>query len=364
MKNTSYLIFLLIILSCSNPKNDIPVLNFEKAIDNPVNFDLGKYINNVRYVPLETNRKCCVGAISNVLLIDRDIYLTNWDILYKFTSSGKFMRQIGQRGRGPAEFDFISDISYNVKEKLLCLSDNGDVVKYDTLGVFNSRIAPKDGKRLATCKVNSKGMYFYKTPHARNAEICMKIYGKDLSLQKEIHNSKLRKNGFWYQAYTSMNNDCIYYNSFINDTIFCVDNKLNNKAAMIINRGKYRIPDNKMVDNDPSLLKGYFITKFFVANNLTIFNMRHNRRYAGYMLYFDKQNKVLYPKFKQGDEYLSVQVNGLEWRFVDCCKGKVILSIDAIELLDNYDEISDEKLKNIAKRLTEDSNPVLAVVEI
>jgi len=350
--------------ACASPKTDIPVLDVEKAMTNPVDFDLAEYIDEIKYVKLETRPDCLVGGINRVLDINDEYYLSSWNQLYKFSSTGRFIRQIGKLGRGPAEFGMISEMSYNKVQNELCISDYDEIVKYDTCGNFIKRGKLQTLGRLATFKINDKGNYLFKMPHAPKEKIALNVYDENLSILKTFSNSIIREKGISFQARLACFNKKIYYNSLVNDTIFSIDESLKRKAEMILDYGRFKIQPNQMEYNASSFKKGYNIVSFYIGNNICLFSLFRGMKYKGYFLYFNKKEKIVNPKIISKDLKLGIVINSLEWQIEDFCNGNMILSIDPVELLDNMDKIKDPELLKMCKNLKEEDNVILASVHI
>lgn len=364
MKNTYLLLILCFLLSCSSKQQKLSVLDFEQAISNPENISFEDYIKDVKYVALETTDKSLVSGIGRCVITKENIFISNYDKLCSFTKSGKFIRQIGSPGRGPEEFQFLMDISFDYTENQICICDEGLIVRYTADGEFVSRRKILGLGVLPTFKINSKGNYYCKRAHGPNESIALDVYDKDFNLLKSFKNSIVRKSGGRYQPFISMHNDAVYYNSYVNDTIFSVDANLNKKANWLIDYGKYKVSKHNMEIIGGRYKGGYLCTDLFIGGNLNIFSIRTKGSYAGFILHFKNTNKLICPKDLNLEKYLSIKMNGLEWQIERFCNGKLVMSIDAIELLENVDKIEDVELKNIALNITEESNPVMAIIEV
>jgi hypothetical protein len=350
--------------ACASPKTEIPVLDVEKAMTNPIDFDLAEYIDEIKYVKLETRPDCLVGGIGHILNVNNEYYLTNSKNISKFSSTGRFIRQIGQQGRGPAELGFISDMSYNKVKNELCISDYDEIVRYDTCGNFIKRDKLGATSRIATFKINEKGYCFFKMPHAPKEKVAVNVYDENLSLLKTFNNSIVRNKGIRIQAHMAQYNKKIYYNSLVNDTIFSIDDNLNSKAEMILDYGKFKIPNNEIEHNTQGLKKGYQTFFFYVGDNVSLFVLYKNLNCKGYFLYFNSQKRIVHPKNISKDIFMGVLIDGLEWEVQDFCNGNMILSIQPMELLDNMDKIKDPELLKMCKNLKEEDNVILASVHI
>ncbi|GHT61444.1 hypothetical protein AGMMS50239_12360 [Bacteroidia bacterium] len=75
---------------------------------------LDSIIDTIEYVKLATNDENLIGEISQILLTDSLIIVTDKEIaksIYVFDSNGNFKNKIGQMGQGPAEYVEISHVA-------------------------------------------------------------------------------------------------------------------------------------------------------------------------------------------------------------------------------------------------------------
>jgi hypothetical protein len=365
MKKLKYLSFLFLgILACTGVKEDIPVLDIEYAINNPVEFDLCDYVESTKYIVLETKKECLLSSLNKVLFHEEDMYITSHKKIYKFTESGKFIKQIGVNGRGPGEYNFLLDLSINKMNQELCISDCRCVTIYDANGNFITKNIFENRNGIATTKVNLDGFYFLRHPYSPQDSIAVEIFDKDFKLVKRIRKSIVRQMGVTFAAKMLEYDGKLFYNTLVNDTIFSVNRKLENHPEMILNFGKYKSTPSDFNYFSKKLKNVYTSNSYAIGDNLVFLNLRLMGRDRGLILYFNKLNKLIHPIWTKELSYYGIIMSGLEWKIEDTVNGNFILSIDPVELLENIDKIKDKDLKNIAKNINEESNPVLAVVRI
>ncbi|MGB5989727.1 MAG: 6-bladed beta-propeller [Marinifilaceae bacterium] len=365
MKKLKYLSFLFLVMSaCTSIKEEIPVLDVESAINNPVEFDLKDYVESTKYIALETKKECLLSALGSVHFYGKDIYLSTRTDIYKFSESGKFIKQLGRHGRGPGEYNYIFDLSINRMKQELCVSDYKYIVRYDTTGNFIAKNKMENPTGIATVQINKDGLYFLRHSHSPKDTVAIDIFDKDFKLVKKIKNSIVRQVGTNWQARMSEYDGKFFYSSLVNDTIFSVDKKLENHPEMILNFGKYKSAPSDIDYFNKNLRNVYTSDSYIIGDNLMVLDLRSKRESCGLMLYFDKLNKLIHPIYTKESSYYGVMMSGLEWHIKDAINGNFIFSIDPVELLENIDKIEDRELKTIAENITEESNPVLAVVRI
>jgi 6-bladed beta-propeller len=75
--------------------------NIEKSIVLP----LSLLVEDVRFIALETSPDCFLDQdISKIELFNKEIFISDYKYIYRFSLNGKFLNRIGKRGRGPGEY--------------------------------------------------------------------------------------------------------------------------------------------------------------------------------------------------------------------------------------------------------------------
>ena len=120
-------------LSCTHQKKvntKIPQINLSKAYDGKA-VNLSSFANSIEYIPLETTDSSFIGQISQIQLTKDYIFVTDriLDRMLIFDRSGKFLNQIGSKGKGPREyrniFTFTTDTTgqnvylYSITDRIL-----------------------------------------------------------------------------------------------------------------------------------------------------------------------------------------------------------------------------------------------------
>ena len=117
-----FLLFLMIIINLSCNQREKRVLYADQIVT--INHeDINKstietasnYVEDIEYIPLETNDFNLIGEISKLILSAKYIYVCdkNTNSLYQFTRKGNYIRTIGVVGNGPNEYIKISSFAVN-----------------------------------------------------------------------------------------------------------------------------------------------------------------------------------------------------------------------------------------------------------
>lgn len=132
--------------ACSSPKEKI--ITKEDSIQTegsttikiPCDYDnllqIDTIFDSISIVPLETNKNCLISSISKTMINGDCIYIQNRsDNLFVFTKTGRFIREIGEKGKGPGEFMELRDFDIDDKGNIYIL-DFLNIKKYSTAGRF------------------------------------------------------------------------------------------------------------------------------------------------------------------------------------------------------------------------------------
>lgn len=84
-------------------------LDLEKYVKETKSIPLSTIGNEIHYIPLETNHDCLIRNIKKVLFSKSFIFVNDFDYLFQFDIKGKFIRKIGQKGKGPGEYGHVFD---------------------------------------------------------------------------------------------------------------------------------------------------------------------------------------------------------------------------------------------------------------
>ena len=109
-----YLCSVLISNGQSSIKDPPYNIDIKKNFKNIETVNLSKIGKELSYLPLETSPQCLIQEIDKILFSKSFIFVNDTrNRLLQFDKSGKFIRQIGSQGRGPAEYLFAYDFCIN-----------------------------------------------------------------------------------------------------------------------------------------------------------------------------------------------------------------------------------------------------------
>jgi hypothetical protein len=151
IKSLIYLVFLSIQFTFgqSSNKPSLVVLDLESSFSKQEEVPLSNFVNNVKFVALETNDQSIIGRnahfeVTGEYIIVRD-YSTPKHILVFDRKSGKFIKEIGRSGRGPDEYMRFSFIPYQSDKKVFyAVNSLRQLLVYDLQGNFVEIIKTPD----------------------------------------------------------------------------------------------------------------------------------------------------------------------------------------------------------------------------
>jgi len=229
-------IFVLIFIfyaGCSNPSH-IEVLTIKqdkiKEISN-ISFDDKSFIDSCLFIPLETSVQSLIGYINQIEIIDNKFFILDERSvrLKVFDHNGKFLYDVGRKGRGPGEYIAPMSFFVNNKEKKIGIIDIAHVHEYNLEGVYLKSISINlgiTGVEKATC-VGDEIFCYTQIDHEHNMNY-MLLSSEDYSLKKRFRpylvKPKLNmRSSLMVHPYCFFNGK-IHYTSLFSDTIFIYEN--------------------------------------------------------------------------------------------------------------------------------------------
>ena len=116
----------------NNNSTETITIEVEKNLNNFDTLSLTRIAEEIKYIPLETNKQTLVSNITTVDVSDNTILIqTNNEVLL-FNITGKFLNKISRRGNGPLEYN-LAGHSVIFNESVLI----PNVVGKNEIKVFN-----------------------------------------------------------------------------------------------------------------------------------------------------------------------------------------------------------------------------------
>jgi hypothetical protein len=357
---TNLMLFLycsFFILSCNSP-----------SLTNTTHYEIESLKNSkeqfifeepLSYIPLETNQDCLIGSIYKIILTKDYIFIISHDLLYQFDISGKYIRKIGTKGRGPAEYGSILDVSVDESFGNIYICDNsGQKINiYNFSGEYLGRKTSNGlWKRF---EVINNMLVINPLNYSGNEQCMLKLIEENDSTTCFKNNIVFKQQDLFLaydvKNFQKLNNELIFHQQF-NDTIYRFDPK--SKALSIsyyFDFGNSKFPIDLLGSlsrfNDESSKYGY------------LSDVCENNSYVFVTIFYKGENEK-YVINKSNGKSFSIDINhDLIWPQWSDERGTLVANIQANSLLKRKDEILDNNLKSIASKMKDEDNPLIVLIK-
>ncbi len=245
---------ILLLISCKSEIDDtIPIIEMESNIGNFKPFRLGELNCELEYVVLETKSNSLLREIRFIDISNDYIVVGDGERCLLFDRKGRYIRNIGSRGKGPGEYNYTSQIK--ILESRIYIPDpiTNKINIYSSSGEFIDDIKTPGGFRNSIYSHNWKLLtdttFFIQIPNnSGNQEYRIALINDVGEISKGYLNTTFYTphnpaayRSYNIQAYFYNRNDKIYFMESRIDTIWQVGEKYL-EPAYSINRGKYGFP--------------------------------------------------------------------------------------------------------------------------
>ena len=200
---------------------------------------LSDIADSLSYIKLATDTSNLIGVIDKIiplkdriLIVDKDITQT----IYIFDKSGKFIRKINKKGRGPGEYLSLNDVAVDVSNKRLIVHDDmaqkisiftyeGEFIEKIRLDFITTSIAYLGNNRLACyCDYINNPNYSIrsKSPNLILFDLQTRKTQSKLFFNSTIN--RLGITGLINNLSSTYSNDTVHLIMQLNDTVYSICN--------------------------------------------------------------------------------------------------------------------------------------------
>lgn len=386
------LIGLLFCLSCNKKQTEqemvtetkeIPIIDLEQALehisDDQVNFS--EFIEDITYVPLETNNKSLLGGNRGQIWHVTDNYIFAGEMMFR--KDGSFVRELGKKGQGPKEYILARGMSIDETQQEFYVYDNAshNIFIYDFDNHFKKKIKSNSYGENIYAMGNSKlavmrtGGYFfddyfeYQLIDVESEDI---VYTRKLDIIKNGEKEQGSPFGIDRNIIWPLGQQFSYY-EFFTDTIFSLENGIVSTPRFIINFGKYKFSEeimHRMGRKDftsAERFKYVRIEQIVECNRFLFFSLILHQ--TTYYVAYDKTTGEI--RINDMRKFFNNDIDGgFLWLFNDTSDGKegfyYVLPYIAKERIaelssqnKGYDKEKNKKLRQLIDNLAEDDNEVV-----
>ncbi|MDR0835377.1 MAG: 6-bladed beta-propeller, partial [Tannerella sp.] len=144
-KLTAICLFVLCI-SCNKQTSDstIPIIPVDVEANDQC--PLSEVADEIKAIELEMTDESIIGWVKRVLYLKDYIIVSEGkqEKILLFDKTGKFIRVIGNKGQGPEEYLYLTDIAFNDQEQCLYVSGRDRILCYDLNGNYIKKTSLKN----------------------------------------------------------------------------------------------------------------------------------------------------------------------------------------------------------------------------
>jgi len=290
-----------VIISCdwniNNRGDSVKVIDIESNIDNFQVLYLSQFAREIQYIPLENCDELPLTGISHIDIKDKRILIDDGKLCLLYDYKGHFISRIGLQGRGPEEYQFITNIKLG-NAKSIYLSDLYDLLEYDFDGKLVKRypgiLFIKNENILGSWYLVNDTVIFGRIPNNTGM-----IHYRAMMVSKSGHIFKTFNNydqfnrgyvvasGFEDYACIYKYEDVVFYKEFYNDTIFSLSKQYQLNPEYYLKLGRYKEPTEERIKRfqGPIMFKYLFVFDAFQTSNTIFINCWFGNRFPAKRLH-------------------------------------------------------------------------------
>lgn len=346
--------FLWVIAGCNNYHKDENVITVDASKIQDF-IKVSAIFDSIKYVPLETNDsslfkdidKLCIDSCGNIFILD----IEGTNAVYMFGKEGQFKRRIGNLGRGPGEYNEISDLNL-YQDTILEIYDSGQdkIIQYDTSGKMINEIYNIGAGSAQFFHIgDTLGFYMSSGKDAFNLTIL--VNDKEYSYLKQNY-LELRSKGNYFHT----DGKKIYCTDNYNDTLYLIKDA-NIYPYLYIDFQKNKLPEKIRLINQAWQGDYCFDIGDFKFTSRFI-NFSYSYQKINVISFYDRKNKnlLLSRSLLNDIDGIPLLLYSNTPNFMD----KIVTYLEAsifLSALENG-QVSD-KAQTWKSKVNEDSNPIV-----
>lgn len=378
---------ILIVLLCSCKSNNQDIFSFDvlSKPDGEIG-NLSEIATDIHYIPLQTTEYSLINRIYSIKVKGEYIYINTLENILCFDFKGNYLFSLDRVGRGPGEYQNISDLDVNYNNTNLIVLSSGKILLYNLTseGIkFDKKLKVESSPwRISFTGESDNILIQYENADGSGiySNEVIDIDGERLSTWPN-YSKFVPVDGFvvtnLWETITFIQNNQIFIKELMNDTLFCLINDSVMKPAMIFNTG-----DKRLTSEARSNGREYFERS---SDYLTVPKILSSERYLYYTFSYKKSgtgNKIIIDRMS-GKKFVVPGKGGLVDNLsggIDfipeyCYNGTFISWVEASKLksyvsgnifnssVATKPEKKDE-LRKIGGLISDLDNPVLIIVNV
>lgn len=358
MKYQKCLLCLLVLVSCTKPKQFLGDISYEDIQNCRESKKLIYGDGNISIIPLESKRECLTGRVGKIVLTNEYYFIWSNNSILQFLRNGKFIRAIGNYGRGPQEYLDINDFTINEKEKIVFIADSQNIIQYNFEGDFISKYAVNLFWKF---DVTDEGHYVINPinffGNEPNKLIIINSSGDTLVKFKNSILYQPKSLSLWPQrkSILKIDKNYIYHQQFC-DTIFTVNtNNLTLDYRYSFNFGNHKITNQALSEGSKAIGQSVYISD--ITEDLNYIYLACNNKGSIIKSLIDINSG----KFYKPDFYIP-EIKFQFWPKWQYQDSLLIDIVSASHIIEMKDSLPKSNLDSMIGKLNEFSNSLLIIV--
>ena len=311
MKNNFPIISFLILCSCnySNKDKDRALIQFneEGALKKQINYS--ENFSGFKIIPLENNHESFMEYISNVIPIHDKLVVNNDQKVLLFSQNGDFIRQIGNKGKGPSEYIYVQHVNIDNEGKHILVFDGSlnRIFKFNFQGELIKFYKMPNQIRIKSFKYTSKGNFLLElNPYSPGkSPVIVEMDSTGKITRKYLENRAIPTAMYYSNlSFYSNKDDISFFNSYL-PSIYKIKNgsiinfiRINSESELDIE--EFSAYEKKIASGNV-LDENGIVTMYKGKGSYGITNYWENKNYITFI--YQKSNgriySVIYDKVKE-----------------------------------------------------------------
>jgi hypothetical protein len=389
MKTTNLCLLLLVccVAGCRNNSSaeELLVLDVERAIDNTQKFDLLEIVADCEFIALDAkHQEAILGEYLMVVESEEKFYIADYnrEPLKVFSKTGEFLSTIGRIGRGPNEVPYIADFAVDDLSDNVYIKGETRILAYDANGNLFARrdsVASEGLVTVGKIKWHNGNLFLLAgsssgEPPRDGKRTLFKMFSSDITPERGIdvfdkgstEGVRLPITGGVLTLYPESgvvydNGESLFVKEVLSDTVFMVGRDRRLVPAYRLDAGRYFLPAEaytSLWDGDYFSISDIQAADRYIIMDIGIFAEEWNE--TDYLI-LDRENPA--------GGFTPMGLDGTPGLFFDGVRfepsyvrdNRLVGYMQAIDIVDRAENLTNPDLKALATTLQEDSNPVLMI---
>ena len=342
---------------------------------------ISKIAKKIHYIPLETREETFFNPnnVSRLRIIKQDsiLILSDTKKIMLFSSKGDFIRRIGKTGKGPSEYQRISNLTLQGDTISVSSTGTRSIKQYSTSGKFLNCINPKTQMPFFSNIPSGEYVWFNRT----NGNIVYMDKNWQITDTLQVEN-KVRpdlrmKYSFstLFGSYLFKCQERLLFTNFLSDTIWDITNK-KKEPAIIIESNENKIAQATPTEITDNGIKNYekqwkeAVQFNFVCGDSLILIHQNPNTYEKSRAAFFIFNKFTREITRHSRFRIHDDLHGnVTFRGFGIQNNKLFSFVDYEDIQKQFDKAEDEQTKQFWANLREkvndiNDNPVMVIIEL